>query len=287
MIPLPPAEVLRAIDIALEEDVGTGDVTTEWTVSPGRVASARIIAKAEGVIAGTDIARTVFRRVSDQLSVEVRVEDGARVFSGDEVLTVKGPAASILTGERVALNFVQRMSGIATLTRGYVDAVSSTSAQILDTRKTTPGLRRLERAAVRAGGGVNHRFGLYEMVLIKENHIRAAGGITAAVETVRRHNLEDLAIEVETTDMAEVQEAVSSGVDRILFDNMPLALLQEAVDFVRGADALIETEASGGISLQNVRAVAETGVDFISVGALTHSAPALDLSLLIDDGSDL
>lgn len=287
MTALPPAEVLRAIDIALEEDVGPCDVTTEWTVSPGRLASARIVAKAEGVVAGVDIARAVFERVSDRLSVEVRVEDGGRVRFGDELLFVKGPAASILTGERVALNFLQRLSGIATLTRGFVDAVSSTSTQILDTRKTTPGLRRLERAAVRAGGGVNHRFGLYDMVLIKENHIRAAGGITAAVNAVRRQNLEDLPVEVETTDMAEVHEAVSSGVDRILFDNMPLALLQEAVDFVRGADALIETEASGGITLQNVRAVAETGVDFISIGALTHSAPALDLSLLIDDRDEL
>ncbi|HET8653981.1 MAG TPA: carboxylating nicotinate-nucleotide diphosphorylase [Longimicrobiaceae bacterium] len=270
------------IEAALAEDVGEGDWTTRWTIPAERVAEARILAKETGTLAGLEVARECFLAVDPALDVQLSAADGDPVEPGREVLRVRGPARSILTAERVALNFLQRLSGVATLTRRYVEMVEGTGARILDTRKTTPGMRALEKAAVRAGGGTNHRFGLHDMVLIKENHIRAAGGITAAVEAVRKQNDRALAVEVETTTLGEVDEATEAGVDRILFDNMPLDVLLSAVLRVRADAPGIETEASGGVNLATVRAVAETGVDFISVGALTHSAPSLDLSLLIE-----
>jgi nicotinate-nucleotide pyrophosphorylase (carboxylating) len=270
------------ITAALQEDVGAGDWTTLWTVDPELHGTARIVAKDEGVIAGTDVAREVFRRIDPDLKVDVRVGDAGPVRPGDLVMALEGRAASILTAERVALNFLQRLSGTATITRRYAETVDGTGARILDTRKTTPGMRALEKAAVRAGGGENHRFGLHDMVLIKENHIAAAGGIRAAVEDVRRANLLRLKVEVEVTCLEEVAHALEAGVDRILLDNMPLPLLREAVGLVRAAAGRVETEASGGVTLATVRSIAECGVDFISVGALTHSAPALDLSLLLD-----
>jgi nicotinate-nucleotide pyrophosphorylase (carboxylating) len=270
------------ITAALEEDVGPGDWTTLWTVDPEAVASARIIAKEPGVIAGMDLARAVFSRIDPDLVVENQVLDGMAVQPSDLVLTLRGRAASILTGERVALNFLQRLSGTATATRRFVDAVRGTGARILDTRKTTPGMRMLEKAAVRAGGGENHRIGLHDMILIKENHISAAGGITAAVQAVRRANEFGLKVEVEATDLPEVREALDAGVDRILLDNMEPDLLRQAVDLVRSSGRGTETEASGGVSLGSVASIAACGVDFISVGAVTHSAAALDLSLLID-----
>lgn len=270
--------LLRA---ALEEDVGEGDWTTRWTVPARRRATAEIVAKAEGVVSGLDMAREVFRQVDPGLATESHVENADVVRPGTVVLTLDGSARAILTAERVALNLLGRLSGVATMTRGFVDAVDGTGARILDTRKTTPGLRALEKAAVRHGGGVNHRFGLFDMVLIKENHIAAAGGIGAAVAAVRRRNRAGLAVEVETTTLHEVAEAMDAGVDRILLDNMPLEMLRQAVGRVRARPASPETEASGGVSLGTVREIAATGVDFVSVGALTHSAPALDLSLLI------
>lgn len=265
---------------ALAEDVGEGDWTTLWTVPEERYAEARIVAKAAGVISGVGVAREVFARINDRLAIDPVHAEGETVESGDEVLRVTGSARSILTAERVALNFLQRLSGVATLTRRYVDAIEGTGARILDTRKTTPGMRALEKTAVRAGGGFNHRAGLFDMILIKENHIAAAGGIRAAVDRVRSRNERELAIEVETTTLDEVDEALAAGVDRILFDNMPIPVLRQVVERVRAAgDSRPETEASGGITLESIRSTAETGVDFISVGALTHSAPALDLSL--------
>lgn len=274
--------LLRLIEMGFAEDVGPGDRTSEWTIPRDRTVAARIVAKAPGVICGMEPARLTFARIDPTLRFEPYVDDGAAVSPGDLVLRLEGSARAILTGERLALNFLQRLSGVATLTRTYVDAVAGTGARILDTRKTTPGLRALEKHAVAAGGGVNHRFGLYDMVLIKENHIRAAGGIAAAVEAVRLRNHERLAVEVETTRPDEVRQAIDAGVDRILLDNMPVEMLLESVALVRASATPIETEASGGITLANVREVAETGVDWISVGALTHSAPALDLSLLVD-----
>jgi nicotinate-nucleotide pyrophosphorylase (carboxylating) len=277
-----PDSVHALITAALEEDVGPGDWTTAWTVDPESRSRARILAKESGVIAGAEVARAVFLRVDPDLEVEIEKRDGDAVESGDLVMRVAGRAASILTAERVALNFLQRLSGTATLTRRFVDAVAGTGAAILDTRKTTPGFRALEKAAVAAGGGRNHRFGLHDMVLIKENHIAAAGGITAAVERVRAHNTADLAVEVEVTNLDELREALDAGVDRVLLDNMSNELLRRAVDLSRAHGRRVETEASGGITIDSVRAIAECGVDFISVGGLTHSAPALDLSLLID-----
>jgi len=276
----PVSELVRA---ALAEDVGNGDRTTLWSVPADRHASARIVAKGTGVLSGLPVAREVFRQVDPEIDARSLLSAGDAVAPGDTVLELSGPMRGILIGERVALNFIQRLSGVATLTAAYVGAVEGTGARILDTRKTTPGLRALEREAVRDGGGINHRFGLFDMVLIKENHIAAAGGIAAAVAAVREHNEAGIAVEVETTDLAEVAEALSAGVDRILLDNMSLEEMAAAVERVHAeGPGRPETEASGGVTLERVRDIAGTGVDFVSVGALTHSAPALDLSLLVD-----
>jgi nicotinate-nucleotide pyrophosphorylase (carboxylating) len=276
-----PNDALRLIEAALAEDVGPGDFTTLWTVPAGRRADAYILCKAaSGVVAGLDVAAEVFRRVDPALEVVPLADDGGEVMCDDLVMRVSGSAASILTAERTALNFLQQLSGVATMTRRYVDAIAGTGARVIDTRKTTPGMRLLEKAAVVAGGGANHRVGLFDMVMIKDNHIAAAGGITAAVDAVRAMNDRGLRVEVETTDLDEVREALAAGVDRIMFDNMTPELMRQAVALVRAAgDAWPETEASGGITLETIRGYAQTGVDFISVGALTHSAPALDLSL--------
>lgn len=278
-----PTEAGALIGAALAEDVGDGDFTTLWTVPEDRRAEARITAKASGVIAGAEVAREVFRRVDPSLAVQVVAGDGAAVQPGDLAMRITGSARSILTAERTALNFLQRLSGVATVTRRYVRAVEGTGARVIDTRKTTPGMRLLEKAAVVAGGGANHRVGLHDMVMIKDNHIAAAGGITAAVNAVRARNDRGLHVEVETTGLAEVREALAAGVHRIMFDNLPPEQMRAAVELVRAAGSgRPETEASGGITLDTIRAYAETGVDFISIGALTHSAPALDLSLRLE-----
>jgi len=275
-----PRDAAALIEAALAEDIGAGDFTTLWTVPAERRAQATIVAKAPGVIAGTEVAVEVFRRVDPGLQVEVAMGDGSSVTPRDVVMRIAGSARAILTGERTALNFLQQLSGVATLTRRYVDAIAGTGARVIDTRKTTPGMRLLEKAAVVAGGGSNHRVGLYDMVMIKDNHIAAAGGIMAAVEAVRVRNDRGLRVEIETTTLAEVGEALAARVDRVMFDNMAPAMMREAVALAAAAgDRRPETEASGGITLETIRAFAETGVDFISVGALTHSAPALDLSL--------
>jgi nicotinate-nucleotide pyrophosphorylase (carboxylating) len=281
-MPLPP-EALTLIDAALAEDVGPGDFTSLWTVPPDRRAEARIVAKASGVVAGTEVAAEVFRRVDPSLEVEVAAADGMGVAPGDLVLRARGPARSILTAERTALNFLQRLSGVATVTAAYVERVAGTRARVIDTRKTTPGMRRLEKMAVLAGGGANHRAGLFDMVMIKDNHIAAAGGITRAVEAVRARNDRGLRVEVETTTLDEVRQALEAGVDRIMFDNMTPDRIREALEVVAAAGApRPETEASGGIALDTIREFAATGVDFISIGALTHSAPSLDLSLQLE-----
>ncbi len=276
-----PADASALIDAALAEDVGDGDFSSLWTVPEERRAKGIIVAKAAGVIAGSEVAYEVFRRVDPSLEITVYSADGHLVWpNGPPVMEIVGSARSILTAERTALNFLQRLSGVATVTKRYVAAVAGTGARVIDTRKTTPGMRRLEKRAVLAGGGANHRVGLFDMVMIKDNHIAAAGGITAAVEAVRAHNGRGLRVEVETTDLAEVREALAAGVDRIMFDNMDPETMRQAVALVAAAGAgRPETEASGGITLETIRAFAETGVDYISVGALTHSAPALDLSL--------
>jgi nicotinate-nucleotide pyrophosphorylase (carboxylating) len=273
----------RLVGLALEEDVGPGDWTTLWTVGKEKKGTATIVAKEPLVVAGTEVATRVFLRVEPALAVRSEAEDGAEVPEGGALLRVSGPLRGILTAERTALNFLGRLSGVATLTRRFVTAVSGTGTQILDTRKTTPGWRLLEKAAGVAGGGLNHRVGLHDMVLVKDNHILAAGGVAASVEGIRRGNREGLPVEVEVGDLDQLEEAFSLGVKRILLDNMRLETMREAV---RRAKRLGRNrpllEASGNMTLTRVRAVAETGVDFISVGAVTHSAPSVDLSLRVD-----
>ena len=270
------------VRLALEEDIGDGDRTTDWTVPPDARGTARIRSKEDGVIAGIEFADAVFEGVDPSLVREWRCEDGARIGPGEDVLRLDGSLPSILRAERTALNGLARLSGIASLTARFVSAVAGTGAALVDTRKTTPGWRRLEKAATAAGGARNHRMGLYDMVLIKENHIRAAGGIAAALDAARsRASAEGLEIEIEVTDMDEFEAARRGGPDRILLDNMSLEELREAVRR-RGDASRPLLEASGGVDLDSVRAVAATGVDLISVGAITHSAPALDLSLQVD-----
>jgi len=264
----------RVAFAALAEDLGDGDVTTEATVDADATGSAELVVRESGVVCGLAVAEAVFRAVDSELRFERLVEEGASVAAGTAVARVAGPERAILTGERTALNFLARLSGIATLTRRYVDAVEGTGAAILDTRKTTPGLRALEKHAVATGGGRNHRFGLDDGVLVKDNHLRAAGSVASAVERLRAAT--PLPIEVECDTLEQVSEALAAGAEAILLDNMSPDQLRSAVALARGHARL---EASGGVTLENVRAVAETGVDEISVGALTHSARSLDVSL--------
>ncbi|MFQ6092910.1 MAG: carboxylating nicotinate-nucleotide diphosphorylase [bacterium] len=271
------AEIVRT---ALAEDVGSGDVTTQCTVPQDQRAWGEMVAKEEGIVAGLEVAREVYRQVDDRIDFVPHVEDGYQSHAGDVLAGVSGPARGILTAERTALNFLQRLSGIATFTRQFVQKVAGTGVQILDTRKTAPGLRIVEKYAVRVGGGRNHRAGLYDMVLIKDNHLKIVGGIKEAVAKCRQ-GWSNARVEVEVRSVAEVKEAVEAGVDRIMLDNMGLDEMREAIAYIREkgrADQGLEIEASGGIGPENVRAVAETGVDFISVGALTHSARALDIT---------
>jgi nicotinate-nucleotide pyrophosphorylase (carboxylating) len=269
------------VKLALAEDVGRGDLTSRAIIAKKQKATAVITAKAGGVIAGLAIAADVFRHADQRLNFRPKVKDGAAVKRGQVIATVSGPARGILTGERVALNFLQHLSGIATLTRKFKLLISNAKnkTQILDTRKTTPGLRALEKYAVRCGGGVNHRLGLYDAILIKDNHIKLAGGISEALTRCRVPGARGRKIEVEAKTLSEAKEAITAGADRILLDNMSLSVMRAAVKLCKKSG--VKTEASGGVNLTNVRAIAKTGVDFISVGALTHSAPALDINLKI------
>lgn len=268
------------IDLALAEDIGPGDATSEAVLPLDLRLRAHIVAKQAGVIAGLPVAEAVFRRVDPSVCFTPRVRDGARVEAGTVLAEVEGAARSLLAAERTALNFLQRLSGIATLTRRFVDAVAGTRAVILDTRKTHPGYRVLEKYAVRMGGGQNHRMGLYDMILIKDNHIAAAGSITEAVRRARAA-YPDLPLEVEVKNVDELQEALELPVDRIMLDNFDLEAIRAAV---RVAAGQVPLEASGGVTLERVAALAATGVDYISVGALTHSAPALDISMEVVEG---
>jgi nicotinate-nucleotide pyrophosphorylase (carboxylating) len=272
-------EVTRVVSLALAEDIGSGDITTIATVPADARCVARLRSRVAGVVAGLPVATEAFRQLDENLAFEAHVQDGAAVSPGDVLLTIHGAARPVLSAERVALNFVQRLSGIATLTQRYVAAVAGTEAIVVDTRKTTPGLRTLEKYAVRAGGGQNHRTGLYDGVLIKDNHLVAAGGITAAVRAARRHGSHLLRVEVEVDTLDQAREAVEAGADVILLDNFDATGLREAVEMIAGRAM---TEASGGINLTTVRAAAEAGVTLISVGALTHSAPAIDVGLDFD-----
>ncbi len=273
-------EIQRAVRLALEEDTGSGDVTTLATVAETATARAAMVAREPLVLAGLEIAEAAFAELCPAIKIDRLASDSAKAIRGQKLMVVSGPTRAILTAERVALNFVQRLSGVATLTEQFVDAIKGTPAKILDTRKTTPGWRRLEKYAVRCGGGQNHRFGLFDMVLIKDNHLAALGGefpnaIAVAVQRART-KYPRIKIEVEADTLEQVEQAAAAGADIILLDNMTPEQMRGAIKVVNGR---ARTEASGGVSLGNVRTIAEAGVDFISVGALTHSARAVDIAL--------
>lgn len=272
-------EIERIVRTALEEDIGLGDVTTEVTVAQDTVARAELVAKENFTLAGLDVAAKVFHILDPAVRFEKILTDGRSVRKGEVLAWLKGQASVLLQGERVALNLLQRMSGIASLTAKYVAEVAGTGASIVDTRKTVPGLRALDKYSVRMGGGRNHRIGLFDGVLIKENHIAAAGGIAAAIERAKERIPHTLKIEIETRNLTEVEEALQSGADIIMLDNMSLDDMRQGVDLIAGK-ALVE--ASGGVNLERVRDIAETGVDIISVGALTHSVTAADISMLFN-----
>jgi len=272
------------IDNAIKEDVGKGDLTTNLCLPQRTIVKAQIIANEEGIIAGLDIAELIFKKVNEKVKFEKKIEDGKKIKQGDVVALIKGTARDILSIERVALNFLQHLSGIATLTSKFVEAVKPYKAKIYDTRKTLPTLRAIEKYAVKMGGGNNHRFGLYDGILIKDNHIEITGGITQAVMQVRQNLPTKMKIEVETKNLDEVREAVRLDVDIIMLDNMSFEMILEAVKIIRASKKDILIEVSGGVNLENVNPIASTGVDIISIGALTHSTKALDLSMKIFKG---
>lgn len=270
------------IRTALAEDIGQGDFTTLAIVDKDKNGQAQIIAKQNGILAGIEIVKKTFFPLDHDIQFETQFKDGYKIDVNDTVIIITGKILSILKGERTALNLLAHLSGISTLTAKYVEEVRGTQAKITDTRKTTPLLRDLEKEAVRAGGGINHRMGLYDMVLIKDNHIQAAGGIREAVNKCKQYlgeNKLNLKIEVETTNLNQVRDALACDVDQIMLDNMALNMIREAVNIISGRTVV---EASGGISLKSIRSIAETGVDLISIGALTHSAPVFDFSLLLE-----
>ena len=267
----------KIIENALAEDVGSGDVTSEATVPADSVSTAVMLAKQDLVLAGIEVSRDVFLYLDPTIKFAAHANDGEKVVTGTGIANLSGNTRMLLAGERVALNLLQHLSGIATQTARYVEKIKGTRAKVLDTRKTLPGLRQLEKYAVRMGGGTNHRMGLYDMVLIKDNHIAAAGGITQAMAGARRA-AGHLKIEVETRTLDEVREALQAKTDIIMLDNMPLALMREAVKLIAGR---VLVEASGNVTLETIRHIAETGVDLISSGSLTHSAPAADISMKI------
>jgi nicotinate-nucleotide pyrophosphorylase (carboxylating) len=274
---LQPLLVERAVAKALQEDLGeAGDITTDVIIPASASADAEIVARKPGVIAGLDLAAASFKTLDPDAQFVAEVADGTKVAAGARIARVQGRTRALLSAERVALNFLGHLSGIATLTATYVAAVSGTKARVACTRKTTPGLRALEKYAVRAGGGMNHRFGLYDAVLVKDNHIAAAGGLAPALTQLRARSGHLVKIEVEVDTLDQLDEALHFPIDAVLLDNMDLAKLKKAVALVNGR---VTTEASGGVTLETVRKIAETGVDLISVGALTHSAPVLDLAL--------
>ena len=267
----------QLIDIAIEEDISTGDLATNALIGRGERATALSTAKADGVISGLAVAERVLETIStEEYLFEPYLQDGDRVAKGDKILKIEGTYRDLLTSERLMLNFLQRMSGIATATRQMVDLIAGTKAQLLDTRKTVPGHRLTDKLAVKHGGGTNHRMGLYDMAMIKDNHIKAAGGISKAIKQVKATLPISVKVEVETTNLEEVQEALQGGADIIMLDNMSSEMMKEAVALIGNNAA---TEASGNITHERIREVAETGVDFISVGALTHSVRALDMSM--------
>ena len=272
------SQIKKIVKSALKEDIGRGDITSRAIVPADLNYNARLVAKESGIVAGLTVARLCFELVDPDIQLKSKYRDGDRLEKGEDIATISGPARGILSAERTALNFLQRMSGIATRTHQFVDKIKDFNTVILDTRKTAPGLRPLDKWAVGLGGGQNHRFGLFDMVMIKENHIAVAGGITPAVEKIRKKHAAKFKIVVEVKNLTELEEAVSLRVDRILLDNMSIPDLKKAVQFTRKR---IPLEASGNVTLETVTAIAETGVDYISIGAITHSIKAMDISLLL------
>jgi nicotinate-nucleotide pyrophosphorylase (carboxylating) len=268
--------------VSLEELIANGDITSRPTIPPDRILTGRITAKQDGIAAGLPLAEAVFKLVEPQIRFVAQKSEGEMIYSGDIVAEIQGPGRGLLTAERSALNFFGRLSGIATLTHAFVRQVEGTKAVILDTRKTLPGFRRLDKYAVRMGGGQNHRMGLYDMALIKDNHIDGAGGIMAAVKRVRHQFGDQFPIEVEVKNLAELETALALDVDRIMLDNMDLTAMQAAVDRTAGR---IPLEASGNVSLERIRDIAKTGVDYISIGALTHSVPVFDYSMRLAENT--
>ncbi len=268
------------IELALKEDVGDGDITTDNIIPAETRRKAKMVAKADGIVAGLPVAEMVFRKLDPALRWNVLTPEGSKVKKGDVMVEFEGTYRALLTGERTALNFLQRMSGIATMSGKYADAVKDFKTVILDTRKTLPGFRMLDKYAVKTGGASNHRIGLYDMAMIKDNHIEVAGGITNAVNAVRSKIKTGIQIEVETTTLAQVQEALDAGADIIMLDNMDTETMRKSVELIAGR---AKVEASGNMTLERLREVAATGVDFISIGALTHSVSALDISQRLED----
>lgn len=271
----------KLIDLGIEEDINTGDITTESIIPESMTATATMTAKQDGVISGLEIVKMVYDRFQDDVVFTPYFNNGDHVKKGDVILKIEATYPTLLRGERLSLNIFQRMCGIATETARYVKELAGTHTQLLDTRKTAPGLRVLDKMAVKHGGGTNHRMGLYDMAMIKDNHIKMAGGIAKAVEQVRSSIPSDIKIEVEATNLEEVQQAIEAGADIIMLDNMSNSAMTEAVSVIRKADKGIKTEASGNMSIERLREVAETGVDYISVGALTHTVKGMDISMNI------
>ena len=274
----------KLIDLGIEEDINTGDITTESIIPEALQATATMTAKQEGVISGLDIVKMVYDRFQNDVIFTPYFKDGDKVNKGDVILKIEATYPTLLHGERLSLNIFQRMSGIATETAKYVKELANSNTQLLDTRKTAPGLRVLDKLAVKHGGGTNHRMGLYDMAMIKDNHIKMAGGITKAVEQVRSKIENGIKIEVETTNLDEVREAIAAGADIIMFDNMSNETMTEASSIVKASGKDIKTEASGNMSIPRLKEVEATGVDFISVGALTHTVKAMDISMNIQIG---
>lgn len=273
--------ISKLLDLGIEEDINTGDITTESIIPESMNATATMTAKQDGVISGLEIVKMVYDRFQDDVVFTPYFKDGDTVKKGDVILKVEATYPTLLRGERLSLNIFQRMCGIATETARYVKELAGTQTQLLDTRKTAPGLRVLDKLAVKHGGGTNHRMGLYDMAMIKDNHIKMAGGISKAVEQVRSRIPSDIKIEVETTNLDEVRQAIAAGADIIMLDNMDTARMTEAVSIIKAADKGIKTEASGNMSIPRLLEVAATGVDFISVGALTHTVKGMDISMNI------
>jgi nicotinate-nucleotide pyrophosphorylase (carboxylating) len=266
------------IKLAIEEDIGTGDVTSNNIIPETKQAEAIILAKADGIICGLDIAEEIYKELNKEIKFEKKVKDGDNVKAGDYIALIKGNARAILSGERIVLNLLSHLSGVSTQTRKYVDKIKDYKTKILDTRKTLPGFRKLQKYAVKTGGAENHRIGLYDMVMIKDNHIKVAGSITNAVNAIKDKIPKDMDVEVETETLEEVQEALEAGIDWIMLDNMSIENLKKAIELINGK---AKTEASGGVNINNIKEVAATGVDYISIGALTHSVKELDLSMNI------